>query len=174
MTDDWGAVQALVERLQDVVVPSISTTQSDISYPWVSLPLNEFLAGMKVAQQYLIDRNKCWGEHKFLDVGSGIGTKMHLAYSLGWNPSGIELRQPYITTSKWLFPEFPVELTDAHDYDKYAEYDLIYMYRPCIDLEDQRRLTNYIISLMKPDTLLFIAGGPDPHLKEIGQGVWLI
>jgi SAM-dependent methyltransferase len=168
----------LLNKLEESLLTVDLDTDSMVTgfHGWISLSLNEFFAGMEIAQQYLIDRNKCWTtKEKFLDVGSGIGEKLALAHAMGWDVAGIELRQEYIDQSIKLWPDFPVERANAFVWDNYDQFDLVYFYRPCVEEDLQGHLTNYIISKMKPGALLFGADIPEPQgLIHIAEQVWEI
>jgi SAM-dependent methyltransferase len=109
----------------------------------------------------------------FLDVGSGIGSKLFLASQSGWEAHGLESRAEYALVSKQLFPDLPVELGDAFAYQAYDQFDLIYSYRLCVDPDHQDCLNDIIAKQMKPGALFFSAGGPWPDwLEHVGGQVW--
>lgn len=174
MLDPWLATEKVLHHLAEV--QGVPGPKEERYYAWHPLPLQEWYAGMTLAQKYLIDRNRCWtGEESFLDVGSGYGIKLALAEALGWRPFGIERYQPYASVSTRLFPNIDVQVVNAFEYESYDKFDLVYSYRLCIDLDDQRQLTSHIVSRMKPGALFFFAGGPDPvGLTRVGDSVWAV
>jgi len=173
--DPWLATERLLDRLTTVHSPC-SEPVEDRFFAWHALPLREWFAGMVAARNYLIDRNRCWtGSESFLDVGSGYGTKLALAAEMGWRVQGVERHGPYREVSRRLFPEIPVVVAEAASFGGYSGFDLVYSYRLCVDLEDQRRLTDHIVSEMAPGGLLFLAGGPDPvGLRHVTGQVWVV
>lgn len=174
--DNLGALGGVIERLEGRWV---SPVKSDGRfYDWVPLPVAEFLAGLRVCSERLVDRHRHWPPEgfRFLDVGSGIGTKMVLASALGYAVTGVELRPEYAEASRELCPEAEVVCADAFEWSGYGTADVVYSYRPCLDLEDQAGLTKRIVAEMKPGALLFLAGGPDPEGLEVVSGafgVWV-
>lgn len=170
---DWGAVGRLIERFEAAFTPPLSEI-TDGFYSWVSLPLTDFLAGMRVAQQYLIDRDRWDGRRVFLDVGCGIGSKLVLASELGWRTAGIEMYPAYVESACALCPSTPIYQVNAFDFAEYGRADLVYSYRLCASDEEQERLTAHIIGQMEPLSLLFLARCPDPEgLEPLGEGVWV-
>ncbi len=98
--------------------------------------------------------NGCNG--RFLDVGCGIGTKLLLARFLGWGDvTGIELRPEYGEVARRLCPEADVFVADAFEWDGYGEFDVVFMYRPCIPDDLERHLEDRVLSLMKPNAHAF-------------------
>lgn len=170
--DAWGAVQRLIDHYETQALPSEAPSES-MFYGYRPLPLSEFFVGMEVARQCLIERNRCWsGEERFLDVGCGIGAKMVLAQALGWQVEGVERWLPYAAVAQNVAPVYAGEATTFSHYDS---FDLVYVYRLCVDLDDERRLVEMITSQMKSGALLFHAGGPDPvGLEHVGDLVWQV
>lgn len=171
--------QELLEWLETVCAPP---PPDDSQYhTWGALPLLDFYEGMEIAAEALnypqppemmpaIDARL-----RFLDVGSGIGSKLFLANRLGWDVYGIEHYEPYAETSRLLFPQFSVERVAADDFDKYHEFDLIYSWRIVRDSVKQHILNELIVDHMRPGALYFMAGGPDPKwLDHVGGQVWRV
>jgi SAM-dependent methyltransferase len=157
----WAALEALVEHFESRVEPK--GPPAGRFYGWQPLSLIDFLDGMDVAK----DRGH------FLDVGSGLGTKLKLADALGWAVEGLEIYEPYAEVSRQLFADFKVELGDAFDYQRYGSFDLVYCYRLCIASDDQDQLNHWIADQLKPGALFFSAGGPWPEwLEHVDGQVW--
>jgi hypothetical protein len=100
---------------------------------------------------------------KFLEVGSGIGTKSLVARELfGLITTGIEyfedLADEAVTKGRG-----PVWVGDALDYHgEYGEHDIIWMYRPFRDEDLQNRLEQKIYSEMKSGAILAGAALENP------------
>ena len=110
---------------------------------------------------------------RFLDVGSGLGTKLHLARILGFDAHGLELRGHYADASRELFSDCPVTVGDASAFSDYDAFDVVYCYRPCVDPDEQTRLNRLISERMATGALFFSAGGPWPDwLDHVGGQVW--
>jgi 2-polyprenyl-3-methyl-5-hydroxy-6-metoxy-1,4-benzoquinol methylase len=128
----------------------------------------EFLAGMTIV-------SNAGSGRRFLDVGSGIGTKLALASSLEFDVHGIECYSPYIEVSKRLFPDLPVTHCTAEVFDRYDRFDVVYCYRPCVKPEDQNALNRHISERMRSGALLFNVGGPSPlWLEHVDGEVWRV
>ncbi len=86
----------------------------------------------------------------FLDVGSGIGEKPFVAYACGrFNRcDGLEYDARTLAVADFLLNQlqteirYPIrfELGDALQFDRYADYDVIYMYRPMKEIRMMREL----------------------------------
>jgi SAM-dependent methyltransferase len=109
----------------------------------------------------------------FLDVGSGIGSKLFLAEQAGLQPAGLELRTAYVEVSRRIWPQYPVTCADALAYEDYGDFDVIYCYRIAQGPDLQDRVNRRIIEQMRPGALFFSAGGPNPDwLEQVGDNVW--
>ncbi len=90
---------------------------------------------------------------KFLDVGSGPGTKLDIAQDLfGLEVCGVEIDSGMAAEAKL----FTVH-QNALDFPHYKDFDLIWLYRPFRDAGLERELETLIIQEMKPGAIL--AGG---------------
>lgn len=89
------------------------------SLPWMPFPVFDFIA---LTAEALPEAS---GE-KFLDVGCGIGTKMLLADQIfGLDTFGIERVPEYARQARQL--GLAVTTGDALTWDKYGEFDLIFL-----------------------------------------------
>lgn len=154
MTSIPIGVECLINQLQEHILPT--TERMPEFYSWQSLSLGAFYSGMEDARRLLGP-----GRHKFIDVGSGIGTKLYLADSLGFSPYGIELHPSYIEVSKTLFPEYPVDCIDAREFEDYEYFDVIYSYRLYRDDRMQASLSKWLAHRARPGAALILAGA-DP------------
>ncbi|HJU58782.1 MAG TPA: hypothetical protein VJ583_03480 [Nitrososphaeraceae archaeon] len=87
-----------------------------------------------------------------LDVGAGYGDKVILAKEFVEKADGIEYLDSYIEKSKL----FGLNLIhgDAFEFDKYNEYDLLYLYHPISEPESYINLVNVLFEKMRPKSFL--------------------
>jgi hypothetical protein len=95
----------------------------------------------------------------FLDVGSGIGEKPFIAYACGRfeRCDGLEYDARTLAVGHFLLSQlqtdyrYPItyELADALQFERYGDYDVIYMYRPMRDKAMMRQLFLCIGEQMK-------------------------
>ncbi|MFO0012986.1 MAG: hypothetical protein ACK553_09600 [Planctomycetota bacterium] len=95
----------------------------------------------------------------FLDVGSGIGEKPFIAYACGQfsRCDGLEYDARTLAVGQFLLSQlqteyrYPIgfEWGDALQFDRYGQYDVIYMYRPMRDKAMMRQLFLRIGAAMK-------------------------
>ena len=76
---------------------------------------------------------------RFLDCGSGLAFVTALARRLGFNASGVEWSEKYVSLAKQLFPSSNTLQGDVLEFTGYADYDVIYYYGPFSDETLQRR-----------------------------------
>lgn len=141
-------IEKLVAKLQDQLVPNHDRTPN--WFDWQSLPLSSFYIGMRMIRNKLGE-----GRHKFLDVGSGIGTKLFLADSLGFDAYGIEHNYEYRKVSLRLWPNYIVWLNDALDFTDYDQFDVVYSYRLARNNELQECVNNHILEHMREGAIFF-------------------
>ncbi|MCU0961595.1 MAG: class I SAM-dependent methyltransferase [Pirellulaceae bacterium] len=102
---------------------------------------------------------------RFLDVGSGTGEKVFLAFALGRfaRCDGLEYDARTAAVAEFLFAAiaaqdpYPVRLFqgDALTFDRYGDYDVIYMFRPIFDEVRMGSLVRRIADQMKVGAVMF-------------------
>lgn len=164
--DTIYATQALIERLEAHLTPNGPTHDPDW-YGWIPLKHQTFMTGMLACRQTLGH-----GHHRFLDVGSGIGTKLILAHELGYQAAGIERWQPYVDMSRRIAPFAHVFHANAEDFEFY-DFDVVYYYGLAPDMDHDGQIKRHITDRMKPGALFFTARHPFPDwLEHVGGLIW--
>jgi len=110
----------------------------------------------------VLDVLGCRLQARFLDVGCGIGTKVFMASTLFAQADGMEFDKNYIGVAKKVHQASPWEISqkicfyenDALDFSRYAEYDVIYLYRPFHDSGNQTRLEEKIARDAKDNAVI--------------------
>lgn len=129
------------------------------SHPYISLTPSRF---KELMHQY----GQLDNVGTFLDIGSGIGDKLFLAYSLGQFESvvGLEFNKQNIGVANYLMQsisegdtQYPISsvLGDALLFENYGDFDCIYMYRPFRDKGLMASLIGRIAEQMKPGAIAF-------------------
>lgn len=121
--------------------------QDGYSYPYMPLPLVDFLAGLEAARAAAKGR-------RYLEVGCGIGTKLAIAALLGLDAHGIDWDERYVAIARHLCPEATIEVADARAYE-YGAFDVVYSYRPFVDEAAQIELERHLADSMRPGSVLF-------------------
>lgn len=169
---NWNAIGALVEQLEAVHLPP--DPQDVVWYGWEPAPLLDFLEGMTAAADFR-EADGATAPGRFLDVGSGIGSKLVVAAALGWSADGIERYEPYARVSVDLFPKHPVTVVNAMNYRGYDLYDLVYCDRLGRQDSAQEQLLAHVTRHMRPGALLFAFGPPYPDwLDHVSGYVWQV
>jgi hypothetical protein len=133
-------------------------------WDYITYSIGSFLAHMEEVRK-LIGPDK-----KFIDVGCGIGTKVHLA-SHYFDAYGVELHPPYAKSARKLtrtkkFHKFGgytayhtrhlhqrIFQTDALKFN-YSGYDVVYFFRPMSNDKMQKELEQRIYKQVKPGTII--------------------
>ena len=164
---ELAALHELIIRLEAHIAPP--GAGNDAWYDWLSLPLTTYFQGMRAVRAYCGP-----GRHRYLEVGSGIGTKLALAHALGYHATGIEHHAAYVDVSRRLVPHCPVIEGDAtHQHGAYSSADIIYNYSIAIDPQRHQQVNEHIVANMRSGALYFTARRPFPdHLTPIADNVW--
>jgi hypothetical protein len=166
-TDNQAAIQNLIERLEANLAPTAPVPDPNW-YGWIPLPLGTYLENMLTARRILGP-----GRHRYLEIGSGIGTKLILAHELGWQTTGIERWGPYAEVSRQLAPFATIHHADAASWSDYGSSDLIYLYGIATDPSDHDAINHHITRRMRTGTLFFCARRPFPTwLEHIDRLIW--
>lgn len=163
--DHLLALDQAIVRLETGWVDYHGDTEWFDAHP---LPMPEFLRGMDV----------CGEPGRFIDLGCSMGTKMLVAYLLGWEVAGVEMYPDYAAAARRLVPEATIHTCDVRETPDLDTYDVVYSYRLCVDLDAQHELNRWIVDHMRPGALYFCAGS-DPvgcSVEPVDEhaGVWRV
>ncbi len=148
-------------------------TGDSTHYPYIAFDADRFAELIRFAGY--ID-----SPGRFLDVGCGVGEKPFLAYALGafTQCDGIEFNTDTVAVANYLFgmisssSPYPIRVfpADAFVFDRYAEYDFVYMYRPLRDRSMMHALFRTITSKMAVGAVVVDAINSELALKKLGGG----
>jgi hypothetical protein len=129
---------------------------------WMPFQLAEFVA---ILTECMIEAEG----QKFLEIGSGVGTKCLVARELfGLQTTGIEYYETLATIAEQK-GRGPVINQDVLTYPgNFGEFDIIWTYGPFKDRVMQEDMEQRIYREMKPGAI--IAGG---HLENRPHGLWI-
>lgn len=144
--DQVQMMDAALLRLERQVAPAPIYGDEEF-YGYEPLPARVFLDG-------LVELGDP-AERSFLDLGCGIGTKLALAYELGWrNLYGIEVDVSYAQAARRLVPEAQIQVADARTADL-SVYDVVYMFQLARDAQMRAGLERSVIERMKSGAVAF-------------------
>ncbi len=116
----------------------------------------------------------------FLDVGCGTGEKAFLAYALGGfdKADGLEYDPRTVAVGEYLLhgaatrQPYPIRLfcQDALEFDRYGDYDVVYMYRPMKPAPLMRGLVARIAAQMKAGAILMDVLKATTALRKTATG----
>ncbi len=143
--------------------------------PWMPFSLPQYVALLAEALP------EAPGD-RFLEIGSGPGSKMLIARELfGLEVHGIEFNPEYAREAVSL--GLHVMTGDAADFGDYHRYDLIWFHRPFRDPDSQAALEKRVWDDMAPGAVVITANleGPPPpdrfHIilddQEIRRGIYM-
>ena len=132
-------------------VPALNHRDIGLSGPYF---VNLMAAGYRLALAQRRERPL-----RFIDVGSGGGTKVFTASSFFEYAEGLEYDAGYVAHARdWMdrvgAPGCKIVQGDALDYTNFAEFDVIYMYRPIKDRPLQVRLEDQVFAQARPGTIV--------------------
>jgi SAM-dependent methyltransferase len=136
-SDICDAIGLVVERLEAAWLPAVLFGDPDM-HAYEALRIDQFARMLAIAREHAIGR-------RYLEVGSGIGTKLVLAKAAGFEVTGIEAREQYAAVSRYIAPEAVTVVADARGY-LYREWDVVYSYRPLISNAAEEALEQWISS----------------------------
>jgi len=147
------AVHCVMHRLEQRwnVLP---IPNGEVWHPYDPLPPAMFLALLAQAADLTEGR-------RFLDLGSGIGRNLALAYHLGWEVAGVEQHEPYFDACREMLPEATLTLADICDLDDF-DADVVYMYRPAVEEAHEEAVEAHVAGRLAPGTVLLLPVRPDP------------
>ncbi|MCA9152167.1 MAG: class I SAM-dependent methyltransferase [Planctomycetales bacterium] len=110
---------------------------------------------------------------RFLEVGSGIGTKCQLAQLLGYAATGIDLLPEYVELAQHIYIDCDFQHANALAYN-YEPFDVVYYHVPFFDDELIEQLENRVLSQVHTGGILiatrispaltrFLDADPVPH-----------
>ncbi|MEX0310504.1 MAG: hypothetical protein AB3N17_09675 [Tateyamaria sp.] len=147
----------------------IAHTQSDDAedrglHRDIPLSMMQFSKMIGAAYRLCLTQRKA-GSMRFLDVGSGGGTKVLAASTCFDVCHGLEYEGATVETGQALLNLVAQDTCtlihgDALTYSGYAEYDVIYFYRPLVSESGMIDLETRILEQVRPGTILLAAGRP--------------
>ena len=93
---------------------------------------------------------------RFLEVGSGLGTKCELARLYGCDCTGIDIQPEYLEISREAFDQCKFQNSNALTFD-YGEFDLIYFHVPLADNDFQCQLECRVLSQMPVGSIMMVS-----------------
>lgn len=119
----------------------------DRYYPNASFSVLKFMAKLRLIQRI------CGVGSRFLDVGCGLGNKVWLAQTIGFDAHGIEINQRYADIAGECVGTNRIVCHDGITFPDYDQYDVIYFYNPMPSDE----LETAIITNAKKDAIIYHA-----------------
>lgn len=157
-------LKKVIKGIEQTYTPSV--IEDGDRYGFVPFPCGPFLElVMEAAVHFHHDCNR-----KFLDVGSGVGTKLLMA-AARFDAFGIEISPEMVSISK-TFGCAKVFQWDALSYMGYGQFDMIYFYRPFRNAVMQGELESQIKSQLKTGGLVApmgTVGHWDRGFEKIGK-----
>lgn len=130
-----------------------SCNDSAREYPFVPMDTRQMFRQIQVANNHLQAKGR-QGMRSFIDIGCGIGNVLLVAEQMGFDVYGIE-KDPYpCQIARRLLGEEKVDQTDIWDYQNFADFDVIYYFRPFHDGPYQRKFEHLVEESLKKGGIL--------------------
>ncbi len=121
---------------------------------------------------------------RFLDVGSGGGTKVLAATACFDECTGIEFEKDVVESGSAFLQILAPDAArlvhaDALSYMDFDTYDVVYMYRPIAEFERMVELEKHIVSQSTRGTVLLAAGGlrmqnlDEKQVQELAEDIYV-
>jgi SAM-dependent methyltransferase len=142
-------------------------------YGFIPFPCGSFCDMLIEASVYFgMDTNK-----RFLDIGCGPGTKLLMAKCF-FDAYGIEVIERFIEQGRVFGLTERIFNADALLFEQYADYDVLYFYRPFKEAVFQRQLEDRIYAHMKRGALLspmhtLTEWADYPDVEQVGKYLYL-
>lgn len=135
---------------------AIQATQNDTSheYPFVPMDTRQAYAQISLARDLLRSQKKMRPGVTFMDVGCGIGNVLLMAELMDFTVYGIEKDEYPYKIAKKLLSEACVAQDDIWQFDRFADFDVIYYFRPFAEKKLQLRFEKLIEDTLKPGGIL--------------------
>jgi len=136
----------------DSVRESCNDTASE--YPFVPMDTRQMYRQLQLAADHLKMKGLGGGKPSFIDIGCGIGNVILVAEQMDFEVFGIE-KDPYpCEVARRLMGEEKVAQKDIWSYDKFADFDVIYYFRPFHDGALQHKFEHMIEDTLKAGGIL--------------------
>lgn len=156
------AYERSFERLHDYLSPttpdlysSVAGRHGDLPYPFT-----KFFRLMQMVRRLLLAQGR-QGRLAFLDVGCGVGLKLlqaadffDVVHGLEFDAGRAAVAATLVERSDRTFDR--VFHGDALAFDSYADYDVIYAYKPLSDPDLLRQMEARIIAQARPGTIVIL------------------
>lgn len=146
--------------LHTLALPSAEAMRVSISdaHPDIALPATHFEALMLAASRICRAQSRTTPP-KFLDVGCGGGTKVYAALPYFQAAHGLENDTSKVAMAEAVMQKLDVPAGSIHEGDartfkRYADYDVIYFFRPLRNSEGLKEMEDEILHQARPGTVL--------------------
>jgi len=131
-----------------------SRNDTDSEYPFVPMDTRQMYRQLQLAADHLKEKNPQAQRPSFIDIGCGIGNVILVAEQMEFEVFGIE-KDPYpCKVARRLMGEEKVAQEDIWSYNKFADFDVIYYFRPFHDGEMQHKFEHMIEDSLKRGGIL--------------------
>lgn len=135
---------------------AIRASQNDTSteYPFVPMDTRQAYAQISLARDLLRQQKKMGPGVSFMDVGCGIGNVLLMAELMDFAVYGIEKDEyPYKIAQKLMGGDC-VAQDDIWEFERFADFDVIYYFRPFAEKNLQLTFEHMIEDKLKPGGIL--------------------
>jgi SAM-dependent methyltransferase len=159
-------------------ISGIHNGKKSDSWACIHFDLPRFHSAVSEAVKFVDNPTGRYNTVKFLDVGCGLGQKVYLATIMGMDAEGLDFMAEYVKKAKELIDFYSeLEYWSAHHKDlifranaltfkRYAQYDMIYFYRPIAEQNGQMKLEKRILKTAKVGAVAVVVYAPVLFVPE--------
>jgi len=118
----------------EFTVGQVFADTDEFCYPNASFSVLQFIAHLRLI------KSRCEQNLRFLDVGCGLGSKVGIAQSLGFDAYGLEINPYYAAIASEQVGPNRILCTDAVGFCDYGKFDVIYFYNPMVSDEIEQSI----------------------------------
>lgn len=149
----FGVINRFIGFFTQSAVPN-TTNDTKFEYPFVAMDTRQACEQLMFVRSFLERSGSFRPDMRFIDVGCGIGNILLFAEMLEFTVFGIEKDEGSLCIARKLVDERQISNQDIWGFDDWADYDVIYYFRPFCERDLQLRFERMVEEQCKPGAIL--------------------
>lgn len=149
----FGVINRFIGYFTREAVPR-TTNDTTTEYPFVAMDTRQAYEQIRIATKYLKAKQRDSQSLSFLDIGCGIGNILLLAELMECTVCGIEKDEASYSIAKNLVGEESVTREDIWQFERWADFDIVYYFRPFSEKNKQLKFEKLVEDKMQVGAIL--------------------